>query len=82
MPSVNLIVRTQAQEGSKVCLAEELAHIDTHFGDDGLCVHNVDAFDLSQVGDADRYPETPKATPVLNGVRVKRFQSRCRTFGD
>ncbi len=53
LASGNLIVRTQTQEGRKVGLAGKPAHIDTHLGDDGLCVHDIDAIDLSQVRAAD-----------------------------
>ena len=49
----NLVVRTQAQEGCEVSLTGEAAHIDTDLGDDGLCGHDVDAIDLSQVSSAD-----------------------------
>ena len=61
-----------------MCLAEKLAHIDTHFGDDGLCVHNVDAFDLSQAGGADRYPETPFAPTMSSCLRfVAALRAKC-----
>jgi hypothetical protein len=49
----NLVVRTQAQKGSEVSLGGKPTHIHTDFGDDGLCGHDIDAIDLSQVGAAD-----------------------------
>jgi hypothetical protein len=36
-----------------VRLTGEAAHIDTDLGDDGLCGHDVDAIDLSQVSATD-----------------------------
>jgi hypothetical protein len=36
-----------------VGLAGKTAHTDTHLGDDGLRVHDIDAIDLSQVRAAD-----------------------------
>jgi hypothetical protein len=53
LSSGSLIVRAQAQEGSKVGLAGKAAHVNPDLGDDGLRVHDVDAIDFSQVRAAD-----------------------------
>src|SRR5215471_8400586 len=59
----DLIIRAQAQEGSKVGFAVEPAHVDTYLGNDGLRVHDIDAIDLGEIGSAD---------PVELAAQVKR----------
>ena len=49
----DLVVRATSPGENEMSLLGVAAHIDTDLGDDGLCGHDVDAIDLSQVSATD-----------------------------